>query len=71
MDAEETFEPDMQVAYVPYHAKGNIRHPDVEFGKVSSVRGDIVFVKFGNVCTAQGCKREQLRRVKLGDIGVK
>lgn len=29
-----------QIAYVPLHAEGNIKHPDVEFGFVTSVHTD-------------------------------
>ena len=28
-----------QIAYIPNHAAGNIRHPDVEFGFVTSRNG--------------------------------
>jgi len=28
-----------QIAYIPNHANGNINHPDVEFGFVTTVRG--------------------------------
>lgn len=31
-----------QIAYVPSHAEGNINHPDVEFGFVTSVRPSIL-----------------------------
>jgi hypothetical protein len=55
------------VSYVPYHAKGNIHHKDVEQGVVSSTRktedGIIVFVRFGNMENSQGCRPSQL--VKL------
>jgi hypothetical protein len=35
-----------QIAYVPLHAKNNIGHPDVQFGFVTSVRGDTVFCRY-------------------------
>ena len=38
--------PKMRVAYVPGHARGDINHPDVEYGTVSSDNGKNVFVKF-------------------------
>lgn len=40
----------VRVAYIPLHAHGDIHHPDVEHGTVSSARktsnGEVVFVKF-------------------------
>ena len=48
------------VRYVPYHAEGDIQHPDCENGIVSSVRGTTIFVRFGLGDTAQGCKEDQL-----------
>ena len=36
-----------QIAYVPTHAAGiGIQHPDVEFGFVSSLKGDTVFCRY-------------------------
>ena len=35
-----------RVAYIPGHAAGDIQHPDVEYGFVSSHNGTNVFVKF-------------------------
>ena len=68
-----------RVAYVPYHAKGDISHSDVEYGTISLIKefmpGDIprftYFVRFDKTVallgwdgtTGQGCKRDQL--VKL------
>lgn len=40
------FEPGMRVAYVPTHAEGDLTHPDVEVGKVSSKNHKYVFVRF-------------------------
>ena len=37
-----------RVAYIPYHANGNINHPDVEYGEVTSMNKEYVFVRFGN-----------------------
>ena len=34
------------VAYIPMHAHGEIEHPDVEVGIVSSVTDKMVFVKY-------------------------
>lgn len=36
----------MLVAYVPMHANGNLMHPDVEDGVVSSKNDRFVFVKY-------------------------
>jgi hypothetical protein len=35
-----------QVAYVPLHAKGNINHPDVEFGFVMAENKDTHFCRY-------------------------
>jgi len=46
-----------QIAYIPTHAGGDINHPDVQFGFVTSERGDTVFCRFwskhspGELCT--------------------
>lgn len=32
------FRPKQQIAYVPHHADGDLEHPDVEFGFVTSTR---------------------------------
>lgn len=42
----DTFQPGEQIAYVPSHAEGDINHPDVEFGFVTSQRGDTVFCRY-------------------------
>lgn len=35
-----------QVAYIPTHAKGDIAHPDVEFGFVTSLRKNAAFCRY-------------------------
>lgn len=35
-----------QIAYVPTHAGGNLYHPDVEFGFVTSVKKDVAFCRY-------------------------
>jgi len=35
-----------QVAYIPMHANGDINHPDVEFGFVTSQKGATVFCRY-------------------------
>jgi len=35
-----------QIAYVPNHAEGNLSHPDVEFGFVTSIRDNIAFCRY-------------------------
>ena len=46
MDRLWKFGRGMQVAYVPTHADGDLLHPDVEFGFVTSVRSDTVFCRY-------------------------
>lgn len=31
-----------QIAYIPHHANGNIKHPDVEFGFVMATQGEMM-----------------------------
>jgi len=40
------FEPGTQVAYIPEHALGDIKHEDVEFGFVTSQSAEFVFCRF-------------------------
>lgn len=60
--------PGVRVAYIPGHAFGDIRHPDVEHGVVSSSNSKNVFVKFNEAlsrfgwegATSQSCYPEDL-----------
>lgn len=40
------FEPRDQIAYIPQHAKGDINHPDVDFGFVVHVRRNLIFCRY-------------------------
>ena len=40
------FERGDQIAYIPTHAEGDIRHKDVEFGFVTSVNKESVFCRY-------------------------
>ena len=42
----EDFVPGESVRYIPFHAGGDIKHPDCENGVVSSQNGKYVFVKY-------------------------
>ena len=55
------FEEGQLVTYIPYHAKGNINHPDCEQGRVTSKNEKYVFVRFGNSSTSQACPPDQLK----------
>ena len=35
-----------QIIYVPKHANGDIKHPDCEWGFVTSVQGDSAFCRY-------------------------
>lgn len=63
----------LRVAYVPGHAEGNLEHPDVDWGYISSMTkegslGEMVFVKFDKYLKhlgwsgtqAQSCSPESL-----------
>jgi hypothetical protein len=64
----KSFSPGERVAYVPNHAHGDIIHPDVERGRVSSVNTKFVFVRFDKTVaklgwdgtTSQSCLPEDL-----------
>ena len=53
MKASEAI-PLARVMYVPNHAHGDIDHPDCEYGTISSVRDNLVFVKFYQCIRAFG-----------------
>lgn len=40
------FSKGQQIAYIPNHAAGDITHPDVEFGFVTSATDTTVFCRF-------------------------
>jgi hypothetical protein len=40
------FKRGMQIAYVPKHAYDDLRHPDVQFGFVTSVREKACFCRY-------------------------
>jgi len=57
-----------RVAYVPTHAFGDMKHPDVQYGVISSINQKFVFVKFDKQVnslgwegtTSQACLPESL-----------
>jgi hypothetical protein len=62
---ESDFKIGDRVAYIPYHAHGDIKHRDVEYGVITSKKywapNECIFVRFGNMQNSQGCKHDQLR----------
>lgn len=59
------FKEGQRVTYVPYHANGDAKHKDCEFGIVSSCNDTYVFVKYYTSAgelktTAQATKPDQL-----------
>jgi len=50
------------VAYLPESANARMRK-DIEYGVVTSIKNDIIFVKFPTSESSQGCKKKQLRRM--------
>lgn len=46
--------------YVPYHAKGDIGHEDVERGVVTSVNSSTVFARFGDSLHSAACNPDTL-----------
>jgi hypothetical protein len=39
-----------QIAYIPQHAEGNIEHPSVEFGFVTSMGAGFAFCRYWSKC---------------------
>lgn len=60
--------PLMRVAYIPGHAFGDINHPDVERGAISSANDKYIFVRFDKTVkklgwdgtTSQSCQPDDL-----------
>jgi len=40
------FKPKEQIAYIPWHAYGDIKHQDVDFGFVTSIKGDTIYCRY-------------------------
>ena len=51
-----------RVAYLPVSANALMRK-DVEYGTITSMKDDIIFVRFQHNESSQGCKRKQLRKM--------
>jgi hypothetical protein len=50
------------VIYVPLHAHGDLTHPDVEHGVVTSTNSaGTIFVRFAGDINSKGCDAEDLR----------
>ena len=48
-----------QILYVPAHANGNIAHPDVEAGFVTSIAGDVIFCAYWSRNNPHGGLRQR------------
>ena len=46
MTENKIFRRGEQIAYIPTHAEGDITHPDVEIGFVTSQHGDTVWCRY-------------------------
>ena len=60
MPAPTEFREGDLVRYVPYHAHGNLGHPDCERGIVSSVWSEYIHVRFGTDQYSKSCRSDQL-----------
>jgi len=60
--------PGMRVAYVPLHAHGNMEHPDVEHGTVSSCNSRYAFVRFDRQVGKFGCEGTTSQSCKPEDL---
>lgn len=61
MSIAQDFKTGDLVTYLPYHAKGDFSHPDVEHGRVTSENGIFVFVRFDGEIHAKACHPATLR----------
>ena len=57
----ERWQPGMYALYVPRKARGDLRHPCVEKGLVTSVNETYVFVRFGGDAHSKACDPRDLR----------
>ena len=57
----EQWQPGMYALYVPREAQGNLSHPAVEKGIVTSVNSTYVFVRFGGDAHSKACDPRDLR----------
>ena len=57
------FEINQRVAYIPYHAKADIHHKDVEHGTVISKNEAYIFVRFDGEEMAKAVTRKRLQRI--------
>ena len=55
------WQPGMQALYVPREAEGQLSHPSVERGIVTSVNRTYIFVRFGGDYGSKACRPEDLR----------
>ena len=56
-----------RVAYIPLHAGGDLSHPDVEMGYITSIGMFYVFVRFDtqpNDAPGRACDMEDLRLIE-------
>ena len=54
------WQPGMIALYIPREAHGNLSHPSVEQGIVTSVNDQWVFVRFGSDATSKACSPRDL-----------
>lgn len=65
---QESVREGVRVAYVPGHAGGDLAHPDVEFGTVSSRSSKYVFVKFDKNVSVLGLSEATAQACGLDDL---
>ena len=54
------WQPGMIALYIPREAHGNLSHPSVEQGIVTSVNAQYIFVRFGDDTTPKACAPRDL-----------
>lgn len=60
--------PGARVTYVPTHANGDLNHPDVEHGTVSSKNGWYVFVRFDAAAARLGWDGIESKACRAEDL---
>lgn len=54
------WQPGMIALYMPREAHGNLSHPSVEKGVVTSVNSQYVFLRFGGDSQSKACHHEDV-----------
>lgn len=63
MNSDTVLEPGTQIAYVPRHAKGDVNHPDADWGFIQEQRGASALCRFW--------AKDRKHKHQIGDLRTK